>query len=156
MASTHGGYRRPGSPAPVSGPGSLSKRTDGGPADKQVMSAATGMAYGDNQALMNQERVAPMAGTPNTPPMNVAPSPGAPAGPTYSGVPFGAPSQRPNEPITTGVDIGPGPGSEILPMQHQPTYQAQGPMTQMLAQLASRDQSGTLAQLYQSALASGA
>jgi len=32
-----GGYRKPGNPAPVSGPGKLSRRTDGGPGSKQAM-----------------------------------------------------------------------------------------------------------------------
>lgn len=31
---TSGGPRRPTNPAPVSGPGAMSKRTDGGPAQK--------------------------------------------------------------------------------------------------------------------------
>ena len=30
MANGRGGYRQPSNPAPVSGPGALSKRTDGG------------------------------------------------------------------------------------------------------------------------------
>lgn len=29
-----GGYQRPSNPAPVSGPGAMSKRTDGGPVQK--------------------------------------------------------------------------------------------------------------------------
>lgn len=29
-------------------------------------------------------------------------------------VPFSAPSQRPDEPVTTGVDVGDGAGSSIL------------------------------------------
>ncbi len=29
-------------------------------------------------------------------------------------VPLTAPSRRPDEPVTAGVDAGPGPGSEIL------------------------------------------
>ncbi len=29
-------------------------------------------------------------------------------------VPFGAPTMRPNEPVTSGIDLGPGPGSASL------------------------------------------
>lgn len=59
-------------------------------------------------------------------------------------VPFDAPSQRPNEPITHGVDIGPGAGSEVLGMQAQPT----GYLTNMLQQMSASDTTGTLAKLY--------
>ena len=41
----HGGYRTPSNPAPVSGPGSLSQRTDGGP--RQVQAEMSGMPYGE-------------------------------------------------------------------------------------------------------------
>ncbi len=35
-----GGYRKPNNPAPVSGPGSLSQRTDGGPTQPAVREVA--------------------------------------------------------------------------------------------------------------------
>lgn len=40
----------------------------------------------------------------------------AAAGPNLmeSVVPLGAPTRRPDEPVTAGVDAGPGPGREIL------------------------------------------
>lgn len=41
-----------------------------------------------------------------------------PAGPSARPVPLDAPTARPNEPLTAGVDIGPGPGA--APMS-QPT-----------------------------------
>lgn len=45
---------------------------------------------------------------------------GAPAGPDMSQVtPFGAPSERPDEPVTAGADVGPGPGSEALGLGRQ-------------------------------------
>jgi hypothetical protein len=46
MAEGRGGYRKPNSPAPVSGPGQLSRRTDGGP--QQTTQPMTGMGYGEN------------------------------------------------------------------------------------------------------------
>lgn len=149
-----GGYRKPGSPAPVSGPGSLSRRTDG-----QVKAVPTGLDYGDAKALHAQESTAPMAATPDVPPADVSGAASGPpggAGPLPSVTPIGAPTQRPDEPITHGVDIGPGGGSDVLPVEHQPQFVQQGPMTQMLAQLSARATTGVLAALYANAQAQGA
>lgn len=153
MADGHGGARTPSNPAPVSGPGRLSKRTDGGPGQKLM--APSGMDYGDHKTLMDQERTAAMSQADTPPSVNVpsAPSGAGPSGPALP--PFGAPSARPNEPITHGVDIGPGGGSDVLPQQLQPGFQNQGAMTQMLAQLGSGDLTGPLADLYQAAHARG-
>src|SRR2546428_10516428 len=115
MAGGHGGYRQPEHPAPVSGPGALSKRTDGGPGHhSQVMSTAPDQAYGEQTDQMNQQRVAGMAAATPLPPAAQAAqgAPGADAGaPAYEGGRFNAPSGRPDEPVTHGVDIGPGAGS---------------------------------------------
>lgn len=94
-----GGYRKPENPAPVSGPGSLSQRTDGGPT--QPARYISGMPYGEGQATYNQQTAAPMAGMDS----------GAVA---EEIIPLTAPSRRPNEPITSGVDVGPGFGSESM------------------------------------------
>lgn len=102
MAASHGGYRKPANPAPASGPGALSQRTDGGPADTQAAKYVSGLSYGEGQALMETQRSAPMAASP-------APAP-API------VPLHAPSQRPDEPVTTGAPVGPGMGPEALGM----------------------------------------
>lgn len=91
----HGGYRKPNNPAPVSGPGAKSQRTDGGPADTQAAKYVSGLPYGEGQAMMETQQAAPMAAA--------APAP-API------VPLNAPSQRPDEPVTAGADAGPGPG----------------------------------------------
>lgn len=157
-----GGYRRPTNPAPASGPGRLSKRTDGGPGQKLMV--ANGLDYGERQQTLAQERTTPMSQADPISPMDLsAPSAGSPAtaGPAaqamdFGGVGFGGPSTRPNEPITHGVDIGPGAGPEALPVQARPQYATQGPTTQLLARLSASDQSGALASLYQSALALGA
>lgn len=61
MANSHGGYREPAKPAPASGPGRLSKRTDGGPTQK--LRAMTGGSYGEGQAMDELQRAAPMGGT---------------------------------------------------------------------------------------------
>lgn len=86
----HGGYRKPGNPAPVSGPGALSARTDGGATSQPAM-VASGGAYGDRQEMESIQGGAPMAARP--------PLPG-----------LGDPSARPDEAITAGADAGAGVG----------------------------------------------
>ena len=110
MAEQQGGKRTPRNPAPVSGPGQLSRRTDGGPA--QVNAQMTGMAYGDNQDFMEIQEGASMAAAPRSKGMAQAPqgSPmgamiGSGAGPLFSD------TQRPDEPVTAGANFGPGPGA---------------------------------------------
>lgn len=93
-----GGYQAPNNPAPVSGPGALSQRTDGGPADTQAAQYVSGLPYGEGQAMMNMQQAAPMAAA-------QAPAPI---------VPLHAPSQRPNEPVTAGANAGPGPDMSSL------------------------------------------
>ena len=109
MAGQQGGYRQPSNPAPVSGPGALSQRTDGGAKDgmqpaTQAPKYMPGLGYGKGGEQMKQQQAAPLAGNP---------MPAMPA-PTVQAVPLSAPTQRPNEPITAGIDRGPGPGSEAL------------------------------------------
>lgn len=151
----HGGYRKPANPAPVSGPGKYSKRTDGGPS--QVMSAAPGQAYGDAKAQMDAQRTAPMGGT-SPLPKPAAPQGGdaAPSMQPFSGVPLNAPTQRPGEPVTHGVDIGPGGGSDVLNLPSQPSGpQGTGQMSALLSRLSATDLTGALAPLLQAAQARG-
>lgn len=105
----NGGYRQPSNPAPVSGPGAMSQRTDGGPAQQGARYMAGG-AYGDGQAMMDLQQSAPMAATrtPQTQGQRAVPRPGAVP------VPFSAPTQRPDEPLTEGNPLGPGAGPGAL------------------------------------------
>lgn len=96
-----GGYRQPNNPAPVSGPGAMSQRTDGGPADTQAAKYISGLPYGEGQAMMDIQGSAPMAAAPQMP----APAPV---------VPLSAPTQRAGEPVTSGADVGPGPDMSSL------------------------------------------
>ena len=137
MANGHGGYRKPSNPAPVSGPGKLSKRTDGGPAQK--LQSLTDQPYGAREESLQQQRSAPMSQQDSVPSVDV-PSAGGGVGT----IPGNAPSSRPHEPITTGVDIGPGAGPEVLGFQAQPT----GYITNLLQELSASDTTGTLAKLY--------
>lgn len=94
----HGGYRRPSNPAPVSGPGALSRRTDGGPT--QAPMVASGGPYGSRAEMEALQSASPLQGG-----GGAAPTPG----PTP--VPLDAPTQNPNEPVTAGADAGPGIGA---------------------------------------------
>lgn len=148
----HGGYRKPANPAPVSGPGAQSRRTDGGPA--QSLSAVPDQPYGDASQQINDQRIAPMAGKPQAPSLPNVPatsdgSDNAMQMPPYPGGAFDAPSARPGEPVTTGVPIGPGAGpvNQISPANSQVT----GQLTQMLQSMAATDMTGVLAPLFQAA-----
>jgi hypothetical protein len=110
MAS--GGYRQPSSPAPVSGPGALSKRTDGGPG--QPVRAPSGGAYGERQQLEQLQQAAPLAESAG------GVTAGAPVDVTADLVGFGAPTQMPDEPVTAGAALGAGPGLEALGLPSQP------------------------------------
>lgn len=95
-----GGYQRPDNPAAVSGPGALSRRTDGGPSDTQPQRDLPNARYGEAKEMREFQRGAPMAGG------------GAGAGAAPALVPLGEPSQRPDEPVTAGAPVGPGVGPE--------------------------------------------
>ena len=97
-----GGYRKPENPAPMSGPGALSQRTDGGPS--QGAKYISGLPYGQGQETYNQQTAAPVAAA--------EPAPAAPALPPM--LSLNDMTQRPDEPLTAGLDIGDGPGSEVM------------------------------------------
>lgn len=114
MANGHGGQRTPSSPAPVSGPGALSRRTDGGPG--QPVRTPTGGGYGDATQLRQAEQGAPMGASAG----GDAPAPGLLAGLSIPAGPgFGEPSQQPDVPVTAGAASGPGPGLEALGLPAQ-------------------------------------
>lgn len=108
-----GGYRQPANPAPVSGPGALSKRTDGGPG--QPVRAPSGGPYGQRQELEQYQQAAPLAASPGG---DVgAPQP---ADLTSDLVGFDAPSQMPDTPVTDGAELGDGAGLEALDLPNEP------------------------------------
>src|SRR5215472_9782195 len=89
-------------------------------APKLPATAPTGMPYGEHQQLVQGQQAVPAA-----PPPSPAPS-AAPANPLqpgalrpFPGTPLMAPTQRPNEPVTAGLPMGPGPGPEVLGPQQQ-------------------------------------
>lgn len=91
-----GGYRAPRKPAPVSGPGALSRRTDG---PGQPTASLANAQYGEQKDFQNIQGGAKMAAAADLASMIT---------------PLNAPTQRPTEPVTSGAPAGPGPGSQVL------------------------------------------
>lgn len=130
-----GGYRKPSNPAPISGPGALSQRTDGGAT--QPARYMSGLPYGEGQQNYDNQVAAPMAGNP-VPQMEM---------PT----PLMAPTARPNEPITAGVNIGDGPGSEAMGRLPNKAYT----LTEVFRNLIQYDASGDAELVYRNLLDEG-
>lgn len=93
----------------VAGPGSQSRRTDRGPAQK--IRELPDAQYGEAATYRDLQRQAPVAQTPSVKPSAAAAST---AGPRFTGTPLGAPSSRPEEPVTAGAALGAGPGPDAL------------------------------------------
>ena len=122
----------------VSGPGKYAKRLDRIPAN----------SYGDQKDLGEIGAGAPLAKT-----ADVRPLPGSQiksAASMAPVTPLFAPTERPNEPITNGIDIGPGAGSSALMMKKSTIK-----LSDTLAQMLPYDTDGSIAILYQDALARG-
>ena len=130
-----GGYRKPSNPAPVSGPGSLSQRTDG--SATQPATYISGLPYGQGQQNYDNQVAAPMAGNP-IPQMEM---------PT----PLMAPTTRPNEPITSGINMGDGPGSEAMGRLPNKAYT----LTEVFRNLIQYDASGDAELVYRNLLDEG-
>jgi hypothetical protein len=82
-----GGYKQPMNPAPVSGPGALSERTDGGATEgmTQPVKQYTGFEYGTNKEINDAQSAQPLAGD------------GMPV------IPLTAPTQLPEQPDSYGA-----------------------------------------------------
>lgn len=115
MADGHGGYRAPAHPAPAgtSLPGSLSRRTDGGVADM----IAPGGPYGSRQDMQQIQSGAKML--PDVPEVQ------APQIDPSQLTPIDAPTNRPDEPVTAGVQ-------EALASQQQQSAQVDAQTQQRL------------------------
>jgi hypothetical protein len=138
MSNGHGGARTPNNPAPVSGPGRLARRTDGG-VGQQTTTPMTGMGYGENADFNDIQSAAPLAAAPTAP--NARSRTSRPAGQNgAAATPLFAPTQRPDEPVTAGAPVGPGPGP-------QPVTQPRVKLADTLAALAPFDDSGEIARL---------
>jgi hypothetical protein len=121
-----------------SGPGKYSTRTD-----KLALGSTS---YGDDTAALNT--AAPKSKT-----RGVADDVGGrPPSLLTPVTPLFAPSSRPTEPVTAGIDMGAGAGSDALMMQSK---FAQQKISDALAQMLPYDQTGEIGILYQQALARG-
>jgi hypothetical protein len=122
------------------GPGKFSTRTD------KLELGST--AYGEGVETQAIKSGAPLSKTPDTRPARAGDvRDAATQGPITE---LYAPSQRPNEPITSGIDMGAGPGSSALMMQKNMIK-----LSDSLAQMLPYDTTGEIAVLYQEALAQG-
>lgn len=106
--ANNGGYQRPSNPAAVSGPGALSKRTDGGPGAKAAAVKLPDAGYGEQKDFQAIQAGAPVGKALTSGSTNGAPVPAQlPPG-------LDAPSARPDQPVTHGADAGEGPGMASL------------------------------------------
>lgn len=125
-----------------SGPGKYAKRLDRMPAN----------FYGDQKQTAEIASGAPIASTPDVRPLPASDI--KEAATTKAGLaaatPLYAPTQNPNEPITNGIDVGPGAGSNALMMKKSSVK-----LSDTLAQMLPYDTDGSIAILYQDALARG-
>ena len=143
MAEQQGGYRRPSSPAPVSGPGALSRRTDG-----QGARYMAGGEYGEGQEMMDLQTSAPMSKAPAAPRPSRSRGAGQIVEEGMRPTPLFAPTERPDEPITAGAPFGPGPGPA---MSAQPART----VAESIAKFLPYDDTGTIERLYRLAAARG-
>lgn len=115
-----GGYQAPSKPAPASGPGKFSRRTDG-----QPLRVLPDAQYGEQATYQAQQHAAPAAQSDTSQPAELPP-----AVDMSRITPLSAPSQYPDEAVTAGADMGAGPTSAALGL---PTQQPISP--QVLASL---------------------
>jgi len=125
--------------AGASGPGKFSKRTD-------MDLGSTGYGEGQETAMLNT--AAPKSKT-----RGIADNVGGrPANPLTPVIPLFAPTQKPTEAITSGIDMGEGPGASSLMMQSQ---FATRKLSDILVEMIPYDTTGEIQYLYQNALSRG-
>lgn len=108
----------------VSGPGKYAKRTD---------LSYQSQSYGDGVAYDAAKSGAPLATAPKNPMLSQAPQVPTKQLPVTG---LYDQTQRPEEPVTHGIDLGPGGGSNVLAMQDATAgqYQNAYDMFQAMAQ----------------------
>ena len=130
--------------AGVSGPGPYAKRTDVGTPEMKMGS----IGYGEGVETQAIKSGAPLGKTPDAvaePQDRLRPAPAsAPVTELF------APTSRPDEPITAGIDMGAGPGSEAL-MFNKTTEK----LSDTLAKLLPYDTTGEITILYEQAASRG-
>jgi hypothetical protein len=126
--------------AGASGPGKYAVRSD------KLTMGSTG--YGEGVETQALKSGAPLGTTPDV--KGQAPSKFREDLMQSSVTPLNAPTQRPGEPVTAGIDMGPGPGSSVLMMQKNTVK-----LSDSLAAMLPYDTTGEIAVLYQEALSQG-
>jgi hypothetical protein len=128
--------------AGVSGPGPYAKRTDIGTPEMKMGS----IAYGEGVETADIKSGAPLGKTPDAvaEPSDRLRQAQAPVTGLF------AETERPDEPITSGIDMGEGPGSAALRMNKVTVK-----LSDTLAQMLPFDTTGEIAVLYQEALSRG-
>lgn len=111
---------------------------------KVPIQTAPNQAQGQASAQRQAQQVVPMSGAPAGMAPTQAPQPSAPLTSLF------APTANPNEPVTAGVDMGPGAGSAVLGLG-----QMRSKLSDSLAQMLAFDPTGEIAVLYQEALSQG-
>ena len=124
----------------VSGPGAYAKRTD-----LQYKPDA----YGEGVQYAAEKAGAPLAKASKSPMLSQAPQVPTEVS-TPAPVGLFEPTQRPDEPITHGIDIGPGAGSEVLGVGRTTEK-----LSDTLAKLLPYDTTGEITILYQQAASRG-
>jgi hypothetical protein len=129
--------------AGASGPGKFSARTDSGSGTPEMKLGS--IAYGEGKETQAIKSGAPLATTPDVRPTPVtAPTPATPVTSLF------AETQRPDEPVTAGIDMGAGPGSSALMMRRSTEK-----LSDILVKMIPYDTDGSINILYQEALARG-
>lgn len=128
--------------AGASGPGKFSARTDG------LDLGST--AYGEGVETQAIKSGAPLARTPDV--RGATNTQVRQAAATAPVTPLFAPSQRPDEPVTHGIDMGPGAGSNALGVASANVGEK---LSDVLAKMIPYDQTGDVQILYQQALSRG-
>jgi hypothetical protein len=116
----------------------LSKRTDGGATEgmTQPQQQYTGFNYGEGGEIAAQQSGAPLAGSGFA---------------NFKFTPLDAPTERPNQPVTAGINLGEGGGSEL--MAGMPNYAPT--LVDTLKRLAQYDPSGDAELIYRQLLDNG-
>lgn len=119
-------------PANISATGGNGQSGNGTQAAKYI----PGLPYGQGQATMAQQTSAPMAGPAAMPDLPVV-------------TPLTAPTERPQEPVTAGMDFGDGPGTEALNIPQE------RPLSEVLAAMLEFDSTGDVQAIYDFAVSRG-
>jgi len=129
MAENRGGMRPT---APQNNPANISATGGAGQSGTQAAKYIPGMNQLGSTGVetMAQQQSAPMAG----------PNQSTPAMPPLT--PLTAPTERVNEPVTSGMDFGPGPGSEVLNLPRERS------LSEILASMIDIDPTGDAEELY--------